>query len=101
MSADELGAIKQAVMVMPVDMRIAYTDMAHVVVNDHGVVMNFMQTGGPNNQPMVVSRVGMSKEHAAHIVDLLQRTLNYSHTPPQPKALPAPRAKSEDEPKES
>lgn len=80
---------KNTVIVMPVDMRIAYTDMAHVVVNDHGVVMNFLQTAGPNNQPLVVSRLGMSREHAESIITLLQKTL---HPPAKlpPKQLPAP-----------
>lgn len=64
MSADEFGAIKNGVMVLPIDLRISYTDMAHVIVNDHGVVLNFMQSNGPNNQSLVVSRLGMSREHA-------------------------------------
>lgn len=88
MSNDMFGAIKNAVMVMPVDARVAYTDMAHVVVNEHGVVMNFMQTGGPNNQPLVVSRLGMSREHAKCILTLLEQTLAAADS--APKALPAP-----------
>lgn len=94
MSADEFGAIKNAVMVMPLDARISYTDMAHVVVNQHGVVMNFMQTGGPNNQPLVISRLGMSREHAQSLVELLQRTLSGINTS-TPRALPAPESHSE------
>lgn len=94
MSADEFGAIKNAVMVMPFDIRIVYTDMAHVVVNDHGVVLNFMQTNGPNNQPLVVSRLGMSKEHARSVIELLQKTLAEVE-PSEPRALPAPEARQE------
>src|SRR5262245_43560188 len=43
-----------------IDLRIMYTDMVHVVVNDFGVVMNFLQANGLGNQPLAVSRVGMS-----------------------------------------
>ncbi len=89
MSTDEFGAIKQAVMVMPMDVQIAYTDMAHVIVNEHGVVLNFMQTSGPGNQPLVVSRLGMSKEHAQSVIELLQKTL--SQQPAVPPSLPEPR----------
>lgn len=70
--------------VMPVDTRIAYTDMLKVIVNEHGVTLQFMQTSGPNNQPLVVSRLGMSKEHARSVIELIQRTLARS----EPKALP-------------
>lgn len=88
MTSDELGNLKNTVLVMPFDVRITYTDMAHVMVNDHGVVMNFMQSAGPNGQPLVVSRMGMSREHAQSLIDLLQKTLSAQAQPP--KALPAP-----------
>lgn len=78
----------QAMMVMPFDLRVVYTDMAHVMINDYGVVMNFMQTAGMNNQPLAVARVGMSREHAQSVLELLQKTLAES----APKALPAPEA---------
>lgn len=54
---------------------IVYTDMVHIMVNNYGVIMNFMQTAGSNNQPMAVSRVGMSKEHAQSVLEVLQKTL--------------------------
>lgn len=94
MSIDESGDIRNSVMVMPVDVRIAYTDMAHVVANQHGVVVNFMQTNGPGNQPLVVSRLGMSREHAKSLVELLQRTLAGVEQPVQ-QALPAPEQSKE------
>ncbi len=94
MSIDESGDIKNSVIVMPVDARIAYTDMAHVVANQHGVVVNFMQTNGPGNQPMAVSRLGMSREHAKSLVELLQRTIAGVEQPVQ-QALPAPKQSKE------
>lgn len=91
---DPEGVIRNSVVVMPVDARIMYTDMAHVMVNNHGVVMNFMQTGGPNNQPLVVSRLGMSREHAESLLELLQKTLTQGSEAEGQKALPEPQAKS-------
>lgn len=94
MGSDEFGAIKNAVMVMPMDIRIAYTDMAHIVINEHGVVLNFMQTSGPGNQPLVVSRLGMSREHAQSVLELLQQSLSHQEIEKKPKALPAPQSKN-------
>lgn len=94
LTVDEIGALKNAVMVMPVDTRISYTDMAHVMVNDHGVVLNFLQTSGPNNQPLVVSRLGMSREHAESVLELLQKTLA-QHKQKQSRSLPAPEARKD------
>ncbi len=75
----------QPVLVMPMDVRIVYTDMAHVVVNKFGVTMNFMQSGGPGNRPLAVSRIGMSTEHAESVVALLQKALEQA----RPKLLPS------------
>lgn len=74
---DDEGDIKQSrtVFVTPEDARIVYTDMVQVMVNNYGVIMNFMQGAGPQNQPLAVSRVGMSKEHAKSILELLRATL--------------------------
>ena len=70
-------------MVLPMDARIVYTDTVHVMANNHGVVMNFLQNSGPNNQTIAVARVGMSREHAESVVELLQRTLAQS----EPKTI--------------
>lgn len=84
---------RNAVFVMPFDVRVVYADMAHVTANKYGVVINFMQSGGPNNQPMAISRVGMSQEHARSVIDLMQKALRESSAPKTPKALPKPQAK--------
>jgi len=94
---DELAQPKNMVMVMPVDARIVYTDMVHVMVNNYGVVMNFMQRSGLNDQPLAVSRIGMSREHAESVITVLQQALDQAKAPPpQIKALPAPRPKPKD-----
>lgn len=79
--------------VVPVDPRVVYTDLVHVVVNNYGVVVNFMQNAGPNNQPMAISRIGMSKEHAKSLIDVLTNTLEQHENPPPPKQLPESRNK--------
>ncbi|MDZ7744667.1 MAG: helix-turn-helix domain-containing protein [Candidatus Saccharibacteria bacterium] len=81
----EEDAAKTPVAVAASDARINYTDMVHVTVNNYGVVLNFMQGNGPGNQPIIVSRVGMSKEHARSVLDVLQKTMQAS----EPKQLPS------------
>lgn len=75
----------QPLVIMPMDSRIVYTDTMHVVVNNYGVVMNFMQNSGQDNQPLAVARVGMSKEHARSVLEILQKTLSQT----EPKSLPS------------
>lgn len=87
-ATEALSTMKNVVMVMPLDARIVYTDMAQVTVNDYGVVMNFMQAGGSGNQPLAISRVGMSHAHAQSLLHLLQKTLSQHQA--GPKSLPAP-----------
>ncbi|HMS50339.1 MAG TPA: helix-turn-helix domain-containing protein [Candidatus Saccharibacteria bacterium] len=68
-------------MVMPMDLRVIYTDSVQITTNDYGVVLNFMQSAGPNGQPLAVSRVGMSKEHANKIVQVLSQALTTTNKP--------------------
>ena len=79
-----------AMMVLPIDARIIYTDTVHIMANNHGVVMNFLQNAGPNNQTIAVSRIGMSREHAQSVLELLQQTLAQS----APKNLTLPEQKT-------
>jgi transcriptional regulator with XRE-family HTH domain len=57
------------------DGRVLFTDAVDIVVNNYGVVMNFMQSG-PANSSQTVARVGMSREHAKSILKILQATLS-------------------------
>jgi len=82
----------QPVLVMPMDARIVYTDMAHVTTNKYGLTINFMQSDGIGGQPLAVSRVGMSREHALRLLDVLEKSLR----PSQQKLLPAPEMTSEE-----
>lgn len=85
------AASQQTIMVMPGDVRIVYTDMLHIAINDYGVVMNFLQGSGPKNPPLAIARVGMSREHAQSVLEVLQKTLAQS----VPKQLP-PAAQRDD-----
>lgn len=80
-----------AIMLLPVDARIVYTDVVHVTVNGYGVVMNFLQNNGPNNSPLPVSRVGMSMEHAKSVIEVLQKTIEQANYPKTPKLLVDPK----------
>lgn len=43
---------------------ILYTDRIGISVNTDGVVLDVMQRIGPTNKARIVSRIGMSREHA-------------------------------------
>jgi len=78
---DDFGSAKatQTVSISHDDARIVYTDMVQVMVNNYGVIINFMQGAGPGNNPLAVSRVGMSKEHAKSILEVLKTTLDQAN----------------------
>ncbi len=86
---------QQIALAPPADMRVIYTDLVHVLVNDYGVIINFLQGAGPNNQPLAVSRVGMSREHAESLLDVLQKTLQ-QHVTKRPKSLPPNQQSNQD-----
>jgi hypothetical protein len=50
----------------------------HVSVNNFGLVINFMQATGLNNQPVMVSRLGMSREHALSVVAVITEAVKKS-----------------------
>lgn len=65
----------QTILMAAFDPRIVYSDMVNAVVNDYGVVLTFLQTNGNNSQPLAISRIGMSKDHAKSIIKMLTTTL--------------------------
>ena len=82
------------------DKRIIFTDVVDVVVNNYGVVMNFMQNNGSGAQPAPVARVGMSREHAKSVLQILQVTLAQTEqkAPKFPKRLITPDSPAQDQP---
>jgi transcriptional regulator with XRE-family HTH domain len=55
---------------------ILFTDVVDIMVNNYGVVMNFMQSSGHSTKPSTVARIGMSREHAKSVLQILQVTLS-------------------------
>ena len=73
------------------DNRILFTDVVDVVVNNYGVVMNFMQNTGKGEEPTSVAKVGMSREHAKSVLKILQLTLAQTeHNTSRNRKLNAP-----------
>lgn len=89
MPSIEDNSMHAPIIMMPMDGRILYTDTVNITVNNYGVVMNFMQNGGMNGQPVAISRIGMSKEHAKSVLQILAHTL--AQTNDLPKSLPMPK----------
>ena len=90
--SEESFSHQPAVMILPLDARIVYSDAYRVTINQYGVVMNFMQNAGQNGQPLSVARIGMSIDHAKRVVEILQETIKTASKFPQAKNLPAPKS---------
>ncbi|MBI2588921.1 helix-turn-helix transcriptional regulator [Candidatus Saccharibacteria bacterium] len=82
---------------------VLFTDIVDVIVNNYGVVMNFMQNTGSGTQPAVVAKIGMSREHAKSVLQILQLTLSQTEKNilKLPNKLIAPDSSSSDEIKSS
>lgn len=80
--------MKQIVMYMPVDNKIVYTDSMKAIVNKHGVVLQFLQNSGSNGQSLTVSQVGMSRDHAEKVIEVLTKTLKEHDQNHKQKLLP-------------
>lgn len=81
---------KQFVMYLPVDNKVVYSDSMVVNINDNGVVLQFGQNAPGSQQPMAVSRIGMSREHAEKVVEVLSQTLQTHEYNKSQKRLKAP-----------
>lgn len=60
---------------MPGNVPVLYTDSIFVNGSKWGVVLDIAQNVGPTNQQNVVARIGMSREHAEALVDVLAKQL--------------------------
>ena len=54
---------------------VLYTDNINMTINPDGIVLDIMQRLGPTNQVRIVSRIGMSREHAKKLVEKLGKLL--------------------------
>lgn len=66
---------KQIMMVLPADNKVAYTDSMNATVTDNGVILQFMQSNPGSQQPTTISKLGMSREHANKIIEVLTQTM--------------------------
>ena len=80
---------KTIVMAIAMDPRVMYSDSVQVQGNQHGVVLNFMQPGPAQMPGMPISRIGMSRDQAKKMIEVLQETLNHLDAFEKPKELPA------------
>jgi hypothetical protein len=76
------GKAGTAILVVAPDPRVMYTDGVQVQANKHGVVIAFTQNIGVIS-PLTTTRVGMSREQAATVIQALQDALNHSDRPLQ------------------
>lgn len=53
---------------------ILYTDRVHIAGNKYGLIIDFMQNTG-EGKPVIVSRVGMSQQHAKSLIEIIKRAL--------------------------
>jgi len=63
----------------PEKVNILYTDTVFMNVNDDGVTFDICQKVGNSNQLQVVSRIGMSRDHAHKFVKKLSEILALTH----------------------
>lgn len=54
---------------------ILYTDNVYMTTNEDGLVLDFAQKLGPTNKVRIVSRIGMSRQHAKKFLNELGKLL--------------------------
>lgn len=74
-SRDQAQANRTQTMMVMIDPRVMYSDAVEVVANNQGVVLNFSQSAGPNNQPLTIARIGMSHDQAKTVMGILHQVL--------------------------
>jgi len=72
----ELKEVK--VTVDPAKSAVLYTDSVFVTRSQYGLVFDFAQAMGSSNEHMIVSRIGMSEEHAKALLKVLESKLKES-----------------------
>jgi hypothetical protein len=66
---------QQKVNLNPESTPVLYTDSIFMTSNEFGIVIDFGQKLGPTDETRIVSRVGMSREHAKKFLGELGRML--------------------------
>ena len=73
--ADVRAGQELSVEINPETTPIFYTDSISMTANNDGLVLDVMQRIGNTNKAKIVSRVGMSREHAKKFASELSRLL--------------------------
>ncbi len=60
---------------VPDNIQVLYSDSVFVTSSQWGIVFDFAQNVGPTNRQNVVARIGMSKEHARALMNVIQKRL--------------------------
>lgn len=75
-SKQQEQSVQQVAVSMNVDTTpVLYTDNVTIVTNEDGVVLNVMQSLAGTNQLRIVSRIGMSRNHAKKFAAEMGRLL--------------------------
>ena len=84
---------KSVVVMMALDNRVLYSDEAQVNIDSKGLIVDFLQSGGPSNQKIPVARIGMSHEQAKDLLRTLHQAIISGSSSSAPKRLSAPKSK--------
>lgn len=84
--------LKQIMMVIPVDSRVAFSDVSQVSGNRNGLVIDFALSAG-QSQLQPVSKVGLSLEHARQLIVQLQSAVAGASSVSRGHLLAAPKTK--------
>jgi transcriptional regulator with XRE-family HTH domain len=68
-------ASRQQTLMVMIDPRVMYSDSVEISANNKGVVLNFSQAAGQQDQPLTVARIGMSREQAKLVMGILHQAL--------------------------
>lgn len=77
--------LKQVMLIMPIDNKIAFSDNAKIEANKNGVVINFLV----GNMPQTVARIGMSVEATRQLIASLACQIETINRPKTIKQIPA------------
>lgn len=83
---DQNHAMKNTMMIV-IDPRVMYSDDVEIVANNQGVIVNFSQTSGTNNNPLTIARIGMSHDQAKMVMSALHQALYDLENPQNPRQL--------------
>lgn len=87
-SENSHNGTKAIVMTIAMDPRVMYSDSVHISGNQNGLVFTFLQPGGGQMPALPISRVGMSRDQARKMLELMKDTLDHLDKGDQPKQLP-------------